>query len=456
MKLKIRKMHLGAFFHPTGHHVTSWLHPDAQADANVNIDHYVEIARTAERGKFDLIFLADSASVREAHVDALSRSAQYIANFEPLTLLSALAMATTRIGLVATASTSFNEPYHIARKFASLDHLSHGRAGWNIVTSTTDNEARNFGMETHFDHEDRYERAREFTRVVCSLWDSWEDDAFIRDRMSGVFFDPEKLHTLNHRGRYYSVRGPLNIPRPPQGYPVLVQAGASETGRRFAAEFAEVVFSAHLSLEEAQTYYADIKRLAVERGRDPDSIKVLPGFSPLVGHDDADADKKFEALQSLVHPLVAREYVAMALKADLSGYSLDEPLPDLPLPNGSHSSFQTTMALARRENLTIRQLGMRMAAARQRAFVKGSPQRIADHMESWFRNGAADGFNIMPPILPGSLNDFVELVIPELRKRGLVREEYEGSTLRDHLGLTRPPCQAVGKRSMAMKHGDDI
>ena len=434
-----RMMSLGAFFQPTGHHVTSWRHPQAQADAGTNFAHYAEICRTAERGKFDLIFLADNYAMREASPEALSRASQFVCNFEPLTLLSAISAVTERIGLVATASTSYNEPFHIARKYASLDHLSGGRAGWNIVTSALEYEAYNFSRDKHYDHEDRYERAREFTRVVQGLWDSWDDDALVRDKESGLFFHTDKVHKLDHRSKYYSVRGPLNISRPPQGHPVLVQAGASATGRGFAAEFGEVIFSTHLTLPEAQEFYTDVKGRARALGRNPEHIKVLPGLMVMVAPTETEAKEKLDYLQSLIHPKVALEILSFTLGgADLSGYDLDGPLPELPMdPGGSQSSFATTVNLAREHKLTIRQLAYRMAASRQRVLITGSPAQIVDHMEHWFTNGAADGFNILPPYLPGCLDDFVQLVIPELQRRGLFRTEYTGRTLREHLGLPR-------------------
>ena len=434
-----RMMNLGAFFIPTGHHVTSWRHPDAAADAGVDIEHNVEMAQLAERAKFDMIFLADSLAMRAGHMDSLSRSAQYIANFEPITLLSALAMVTKRIGLVSTATTSYNEPYNIARKFASLDLLSHGRAGWNIVTSALGNEAQNFGREEHYEHEERYDRAREFAHVVLGLWDSWDQDAFLRDKESGIFFDPEKLHTLNHRGKHFSVRGPLNVPRSEQGRPVLVQAGSSDTGRGFAAEFGEAIFTAHLTVADGRAFYADLKGRAARLGREPDHIKILPGVSYIVGKTEAEAQEKFEFLQSLIHPIVAREILSFMLgNVDLSPYDMDGPLPELPRSNGSQSTFDSITKLARTENLTIRQLGTRLAAARQRLLVVGTPEHIVDVMQDWFETGAADGFNILPPYMPGAFADFVDLVIPELRRRNLFRTEYTGTTLREHLGLPIP------------------
>ncbi len=434
------RMRLGAFFNPTGHHVASWRHPRAVADAGINFQHYLDITRTAERGKFDMVFLADNLGVRQAHMEALSRSAQYIANFEPITLLSALATHTTHIGLVATASTSFNEPFHVARKFASLDHLSCGRAGWNLVTSGQDNEALNFSREKHYEHGERYRRAREFAQVVVGLWDSWDDDAFVRDQASGQFFRPEGLHNLNHRGEHFSVLGALNIPRCPQGWPVMVQAGGSEDMIGVAAEFAEVIFCAPLTLEAAQDFYANIKGRLAAHGRSPDAMKIMPGLSAIVGRTDAEARENYEYLNSLIHPVVAREILSMVLgNVDLTPYPFDGPLPEnLPRSNASQSIFQQVTEMARRENLSIRQVATRVAGARAKAVMHGSPATIADFMEEWFRNDGCDGFNLMPPFLPGGLDDFVDLVIPELQRRGLFRTEYEGKTLRDNLGLKRP------------------
>jgi FMN-dependent oxidoreductase (nitrilotriacetate monooxygenase family) len=434
------QMRLGAFFNPTGHHVASWRHPRAQADAGINFKHYVEITQTAERAKFDLVFLADNICVREANMEAVSRSAQYIANFEPITLLSALSTQTSHIGLVATASTSYNEPYHVARKFASLDHLSGGRAGWNLVTSGMGAEAQNFNRDIHYEHGERYDRAQEFAQVVVGLWDSWEDDAFLRDKEAGRFFNPDKLHRLDHKGKHFSVRGPLNVPRSPQGRPVIVQAGGSEDMIAVAAEFAEVIFCAPLNIAQAQTFYANIKGRLAQHGRSPDEMKVMPGLSAVIGRTEAEAEERYEYLQSLIHPIVAREILSTVLGGvDLSPYPFDGPLPEnLPLSNASHSTFVNVMDMARKESLTMRQVAMRVAGARAKAVVRGSPQQVADYMEEWFRNDACDGFNLMPPFLPGGLDDFVELVLPELRRRGLFRSEYEGPTLRDNLGLARP------------------
>ena len=433
-------MRLAAYFNPTGHHVASWRHPRAQVDAHINIRHYIEIAQTAERAKLDMIFLADGVATREAHMDALSRSVQFVAHLEPLTLLSALATATERIGLVATASTTYNEPYHVARKFASLDYISNGRAGWNCVTSVQPAEARNFGRAGVDPHAVRYGRAREFVQVVTGLWDSWDDDAFLRDTESGLFFDPAKLHVLRHKGQHYSVEGPLNVPRPPQGWPVIVQAGASEEGKELAAEYAEAIFSPHLTIETAKSYYDDVKGRMRKYGRDPDHLKILPGLSVVVAATDAEATADHDYLQSLIHPVVGREILSTMLGGiDLSPYPLDEPLPD-PLPSGSGSKghYDSITAMARRENLTIRQLGERVAGARGKNAIHGSPTKVVDYMEEWFVKGACDGFCLMPPYIPGSHDDFCTMVVPELQRRGLFRKEYEGHTLREHLGLPRP------------------
>jgi alkanesulfonate monooxygenase len=448
------RMRLGAYFNPTGHHVASWRHPRAQKDAHVNLRHYVEIAQTAERAKLDMIFLADSAAVRHADIEAQCRSVQFIANFEPITLLSAIAMMTDRIGLVATASTSYNEPYHVARKFASLDHISAGRAAWNVVTSGSRIEAFNFNRTAPYPHADRYKRAQEFVEVVTGLWDSWEDDAFIRDQDSGIFFDRDKLHLLEHKGRHYAVRGPLNVPRSPQGWPVIVQAGASDDGKELAARFAEAIFSPHLTIDAAKPYYDDVKARMRRYGRDPDHLKILPGLSVIVAPTEAEARADYEFLQSLIHPIVGREILATMLgDMDLSKYSLDEPLPDqLPATNGSKGHFDSIVAMARREHLTIRELGKRVAGARGKNVFVGTPVQVADYMEEWFVKGACDGFNIMPPYIPGALDDFCTLVVPELQRRGLFRTEYEGRTLRENLGLPRPqnvyaqPTPTAGRR----------
>ncbi|MES2205916.1 MAG: LLM class flavin-dependent oxidoreductase [Pseudomonadota bacterium] len=438
-----RQLRLGAFVQATGHHISAWRHPESQADAGLNFEHYKEITQTAEHAKFDAIFLADSPSLEASDdLETLKRNGK-LAKFEPVTLFSALAAVTSHIGFVATASTTYEDPYLLARKFASLDYLSNGRAAWNVVTTGNENAAANFGLEAHPDHSQRYERAEEFVEVVKGLWDSWEDDAFIRDRESGIYFDPEKLHTLNHKGKHFSVKGPLNVARPPQGYPVIIQAGASEAGRDLAARTAEVIFTANQTLEDAQAFYSDVKGRLAEVGRHPDSLKIMPGVFPVIGRTEEEAKEKYEYLQSLIHPSVAWGILKRHYKGvDLSSYSLDDLAPPLPEDtNGNKSRLKLVKDLTTRNHLTLRQLYLAVATARGHRTIVGSPESIADQIAEWFLNGAADGFNIMPPILPVGLNDFVQLVVPILQKRGLFRTEYEGKTLRENLGLERPVNQ---------------
>jgi N-acetyl-S-(2-succino)cysteine monooxygenase len=441
-------MKLGAFFHPTGNHVAAWLHPEAQIDAGTNFRHYAQITQTAERGKFDLMFVADAVAVRDGKLAALSRWPQYMAYFDPLTLLPALAAVTTHIGLCATATTSYNEPYHIARKFASLDHISGGRAGWNVVTSSNIAEAYNFGREQHYEHGERYDRAVEFVDVVRGLWDSWDDDALLRDRASGHYFDPAKLHVLNHKGKHFSVRGPLNVARPPQGHPVLFQAGSSEVGREVAARFAEGVFTPQHSLADAQDFYRDLKKRMAKYDRPPEAVKIMPGLNAIVGRTAREAKEKHRFLQSKIHPDVGLELLSNAVGGfDLSEYDIDGPLPEIPDGYGvlsGQTSMKNVVGWAREEGLTIRQIYERFAGARGQRTLIGSPIDIADDMEKWFRSYGVDGFLVHPPYLPGGLNDFVDLVIPELQSRGLFRIEYEGATLRENMGLARPKSRYAG------------
>ena len=441
-----RQLHLGAFVMATGHHVAGWRHPEAHADAGRSLAHYAALARRAESAGFDALFLADGVAIRGMDDATLPHTAR-AATFEPLTLLSALAAVTQRIGLVATVSTTYNEPYHVARKFASLDHLSGGRAGWNVVTSWSDAEARNFNLDKHPEHADRYARAEEFVDVVTGLWDTWEDDALVHDKANGVHFDAAKLHRLDHRGKHFQVRGPLNVSRPPQGHPVVVQAGSSEAGQALAARTAEVIFTAQQSLEGAQAFYRGLKGQLARFGRSPDQLKILPGVFPVVGRTAAEAEEKFEALQDLILPSVGLALLSQHLGGiDLSGYPLDGPLPDnLQEPNGAKSRFQLVTGVARAEGLTIRQLCRRVATARGHWSIHGTPSQIVDQLQAWFESEAADGFNVMPPWLPGGLDDFIDLVLPELRRRGLFREQYTGTTLREHLGLARPAGRNRGK-----------
>jgi alkanesulfonate monooxygenase len=432
-----RQIKLGAFLWPTGHHIAAWRHPGAPADAGVNFAHFVEVARTAERGLFDMLFFADQNAIFYDTRENLSRTA-YLVRIEPFTLLSALATATRHIGLVCTATTTYDEPYHIARRFASLDLVSGGRSGWNVVTSANPAEARNFNREAHVEHDERYRRAWEFVDVVKGLWDSWDDDAFVRDKETGQYLDPDKMHELNHDGQYFRVRGPLNVARSPQGQPVIVQAGSSDAGRGLAAGVAEVVFTAHQSLADAQAFYDDIKARAARSGRNPDHVKVMPGIFVTVGRTEQEAREKYDVLQSLIDPRIALTHLSTFIKYDLSGHPFDGPVPDLPASVTVSSRPAMLLKFARQENLTIRQLAMHIAGSRGHWNLIGSPQQIADRLEEWFRKGGADGFNYMPPLLPGSLDDFVALVVPELQRRGLFRQSYEGCTLRDSLGIPYP------------------
>jgi FMN-dependent oxidoreductase (nitrilotriacetate monooxygenase family) len=439
-----RQLRLGLFIQETGHHIAGWRAPQAAADAGRDFRHQVELAKLAEAACFDLLFIQDSYAMRGANdIEALSHTARSV-HWDPITALSALAMVTERIGLIGTATTTYNEPYTLARHFASLDHISKGRAGWNLVTSNNEAEALNFSRDQHAVHCDRYARAEEFLAVVKGLWDSWEDDAFIADKQAGQFFDPARLHVLNHKGKHFSVKGPMTLARPPQGHPVLVQAGSSDTGKRLGAATADVIFTAQQNLEAAQHFYADMKALSVDAGRHPDQLLIMPGLLPVVAATQAEAEAKFQALQDQVLPEVGLATLATTLgEVDLSGYDLDGQLPELPEANGPKSRRQLLIDMARRDNLTIRQLYQRVVGARGHLTIVGTPEQVADVMEQWLLEGAADGFNIMPAHLPVGLSDFTKLVVPELQRRGLFRTEYEGSTLREHLGLARPINQYV-------------
>jgi alkanesulfonate monooxygenase len=431
-----RQLHLGAFMRPVGIHTAWWRYPGAYPDANFNLQHLVRFIQTLERARFDAFFMADHLAVLNMPIEALRRSATST-SFEPLTLLSALAMVTERIGLIATASTTFDEPYHIARRFASLDHISNGRAAWNIVTTSNPDAALNFGRTDHVEHDERYRRAREFFSVVTGLWDSWADDAWLRDQATGIFFDPAKMHVLQHKGEHLTVRGPLNIARPVQGWPVIVQAGASEAGRQLAAETAEMVFGSGRTIEDARAYYKDVKGRMRQLGRSPDHLKFLPGVLVFVGRTTEEANKKKALLDSLVHPDSSVPNLSMRLGVDASRFELDAPLPDIPPSNASQSGRDSMVALARRDNLTVRQLAQ-MAGAYGGLQMAGTAEEIADTMQTWLETEACDGFNVMFPTVPAGLDDFVDLVVPELQRRGIFRREYEGATLREHLGLPRP------------------
>ncbi len=446
-----RQLRLGAFIMATGHHVAAWRHPGAQADSGVNIDHYIAVAQTAERGLFDQVFVADSPGIwHKGDDESFSRQGR-ISHFEPVTLWAALAAVTQHIGFVATASTTYEDPYLLARKFASLDLISKGRAAWNVVTTGADTVHGNFGLAAHPDPKVRYERAHEFVDVVKGLWDSFEDDAFLRDKASGVYFDPAKLHTLNHVGKHFQVKGPLNVERSPQGHPVIVQAGSSEDGKELAAATAEAIFTAWTSLAEAQAFYRDVKGRMAKYGRRPEQLLVLPGISPVIGRTEEEAQAKWAELQALIHPSVGINTLAQVWpEAELKTWDLDAPPPYYPEPpKGVNSRAHVVIELARREKYTLRQLYQYLAGARGHWVVVGTPQTIADRMQEWFENGAADGFNVMPPVLPESLDEFVDGVVPELQKRGLFRTAYEGTTLRENLGLERPVNRYVHRAQAA-------
>lgn len=433
-----RQIKLFAHLLNTGNQMGGWRHPDAHSGGLHDIDYFLSMARSAEAAKFDAVFFADGPGFRRVEgKDAFSR--MDVGKLEPITMLAALAMGTSHIGLIATASTSFNEPYNIARKFASLDHISHGRAGWNAVTSTGENEAHNFNRRTLDDHATRYQRAEEFIDVVRGLWDSWEDDAFLLDKASGRYFDPEKLHALAHDGPHFFVHGPLNVGRAPQGHPLLVQAGGSPEGRSLGARTADAIFTVNPPLDVAKAFYADMKARVVAHGRRADDLKIMPSIQVVIGATAKEAAEKAAYLDNLIHPDLALSWLQMSLGGvDLSGYPLDGPLPEIPPTKGGHSLRQGVIDRARRFDLTIRQIATHVAATRLGERFVGTASEIADILQHQFENGAADGFVVSPPYLPGGLDEFIAGVVPILRGRGLFRTEYEGKTLRENLGLNRP------------------
>jgi FMN-dependent oxidoreductase (nitrilotriacetate monooxygenase family) len=435
MTTKKRQMRLGMSMRGIGYHPAAWRHPDVPADGTLRFEHYVRNAQMAEQGKFDMIFFADGIGIRERDLPkgSLARSGYEIVELEPMTLLPALAVLTKHIGLVTTGSTTYNEPYHIARKFATLDVISGGRAGWNVVTSWSDAEARNFNRDKHLDYDTRYDRAAEFAEVVKGLWDSWEEDAFVYDKASGQFYDETKMHPLNHKGKFFSVAGPLNVASMPQGRPILVQAGASEQGREIAAATADVVYAAQDDMTVARAYYTDVKRRMAKYGRSWDDLKIMPGLRPVVAPTRAEAQAKFDRLQELLDPMVGLARVYNEL-GDLTGHDIDGPVPVPAEPPQVKSSFDRIMARARRNNWTIRQLYQQLCGAGGFCLI-GTASDIVDVMEQWMDAEACDGFNITPNQLPGGCEDFVAMITPELQRRGVFRTEYEGRTLRENLGL---------------------
>jgi FMN-dependent oxidoreductase (nitrilotriacetate monooxygenase family) len=432
-----RQLKLNLFIYPGGHHEAAWRHAKSQPERLLDLSFYQELAQRAEAAKLDAVFFADGP--------ALESNVQYATRFrlEPFTWLSAIAAATDRIGLIGTASTTYLEPYNAARLFASLDHLSGGRAGWNIVTTGAERAARNFGLDEHPPHAERYSRADEFVRVVGKLWDSWEDQAVVSDADTGVFADTSRIHPVEHEGDYFRVEGALNIPRSPQGRPVYVQAGSSADGRAFAAQHAEAVFTAHQTIQSAQGFYADIKARAAANGRAPGQLRVLPGISPYLGSTEAEARALKQEFDELTQPEYGLGILSKLLGVDLDSVKLDEPFPpDLLAAAGrAGSRSQLLLDVIRRERPTVRQVLHRFAGARGHYVVAGTPVQVADEIQRWFDEGAADGFNIMPPWLPGGFEAFADEVIPILQSRGLFRTEYSGRTLRDHFGLDRPDSQ---------------
>ena len=441
MSVGARQMHLGVFVLGTGNHSAGWRYEGA-ATSNLDLSVTQEIARIAERGKFDLLFISDGLVMDPGDHPS------FLCRFEPTTLISVLAATTRHIGLGATVSTSFGEPYHVARAFASIDHISNGRAAWNVVTSSAAKAALNFSREQHLDHELRYERANEFVDVVTGLWDCWDDDAILADKATGAYIDPARVRPLDHKGRFFQVKGPINIARSPQGHPVIIQAGGSPSGLELAARTADVVFSVVQELESGKAAYADLKGRLAKFGRRPDQLAVLPGVMPIIGATEAEAKEKLSLLQSWLTPTNAAILVSGRIGYDVSGYPLDGPVP-APPPDGSSRTFsRVLLETARRENMTLRDLYNLTAAARGHWVICGTPRHVADILEEWFVAGAADGFNILPPYFPGAFADFVDLVVPELQRRGLYRRDYEGATLRDHLGLARIPASARPRRAV--------
>jgi FMN-dependent oxidoreductase (nitrilotriacetate monooxygenase family) len=433
MSATSRQMHMGVFVLGTGNHTAGWRYEGA-ATSHMHLPVIQQIACIAERGKFDLLFISD------AMVMDPGDHPSFMCRFEPTTLISVLSASTTHIGLGATVSTSFSEPFNVARIFGSIDHISGGRAAWNVVTSSNPKAALNFKRDEHLEHELRYERANEFVDVVRGLWDCWDDGAIVADKATGRFIDQDKVRALDHKGRFFQVKGPMNMARCPQGHPVIIQAGGSPSGLELAARTADVVFSVVQDLEAAKIAYDDLKGRMAKYGRSPNEIAVLPGVMPIIGATDAEAREKLAKLQAWLSPTNAATLVASRIGYDVSGHSLDGPVPPPPPSEGSRTFSHVLYETARREKMTLRDLYNLTAAARGHWVVCGTPRRIADTLEEWFVGAAADGFNILPPYFPGAFADFVNLVVPELQRRGLFRHEYQGKTLRDHFGLPRAPA----------------
>ncbi|SDD29535.1 LLM class flavin-dependent oxidoreductase [Belnapia rosea] len=438
-----RQLRLGAFLYTPGSHSAGWRHPDAVPETDMDFAWYVRMARTAERGLIDTVFFQDTAAVNgSANLDGAGAIRPRVSRqvyLEPVSLIAALAAVTTHIGLISTATTTYSQPYDLARRFATIDHISGGRAGWNLVTSQIEDEAGNFGAERHMDHALRYERAEEFWDVVTALWDSWEDGALLRDKASGVYIDGDRLHFQHHEGRHFKVRGPLNLPRTPQGRPVISEAGSSEAGKRLAARTADLVFTAQTVLEEGRAFRDEVRALATGFARDPDDVKILPGLMTIVGRTEEEAQAKLAVLQSLISDEAAMRLLArLCGDLDIYAYDPDGPLPPLPPSNAAKARQQLIVDLARKEGLSIRQVARYLGTSLGHQLQVGTPAQIADRMQEWLEEGACDGFNLMFPHFPRPLEDFVELVVPELQRRGIYRTGYEGRTLRENLGIPVP------------------
>lgn len=435
-----RQLHLGLFIYPAGHHIAGWRHPSVAAGTVCGFDYYRQQAQLAERGKFDLFFVGDMLAAREKDGRVVAESG--LNNLDSISITAALSAVTERLGFVATLSTTYNEPYYIAERFASLDHISNGRAGWNIITTANDDAAYNFSRKSHMEKTLRYQRAKEFIDIVTGLWDGWDNEALVADRERGIFADPARIRAIDHKGQFFAVRGALDLPRPVQGWPVLVQAGGSPAGIDFAAQVGEVIFAAQQKLDEARSFRTAVQQRMRQYGRPPDTLKILPGLSPILGSTEAEAKRKEEELDELVLPAVGLWMLSEQMQFRFYEYPLDAPFPTAEIRAGGGAFTPRVVSLmdrADRERLTVRQCAAIVARSRSHGVFVGTPEQLARHMELWLDEGGADGFNIMPAYFPAELEVFIEQAVPELQRRGLFRREYEGATLRDHLGLARPP-----------------
>jgi FMN-dependent oxidoreductase (nitrilotriacetate monooxygenase family) len=435
-----RQMHLGLFIYPSGHHIASWRHKAVNPREAASIEYYARAAQAAERGKFDLFFIGDMLAARERDGRVIREGS--LNNIDSISVTSAISAVTECLGLVATLSTTYNEPYYIAERFASLDHLSNGRAGWNIITTANDDAAYNFSQKSHMEKALRYERAKEFVDICTELWDSWDDDALVADPARGVFVDPAKMHPINHHGQFFNVQGASQLPRPPQGWPVLVQAGGSPSGIEFAAMVAEAIFAAQSKLDEARAFRTAVKERMPKHGRDPDTLKVLPGLSPILGSTEAEAKRKEAELDELMLPAVGVWMLSEQMRFPLYEYPLDGKFPGDDIRATAQAFTPRAVSLidrAEREGLTVRACANLVAKSRSHGTFVGTPEQLADYMQLWFETGGCDGFNMMPAYFPDELDYFVDHAVPELQRRGLFRRDYTGTTLRHHLGLAKPP-----------------